>query len=84
MADGDQPRFELLADGVTVRHLGRDKPSALPTELADHDGHESREAGENGDSAQDAIGAEEEEESESEDDCKCNLAVFLYFIRYQT
>jgi len=83
VADGDQPRFELLADGVTVRHLGRDKPSALPTELADHDGHESREAGENGDSAQDANGAEEEDyyvngkNCKAEADCKCNAVVYF-------
>jgi len=66
-------------DGVTERHLGRDQPSALPSELADHDGHESREAEdakENGDSAQDANGAVVEENG------KCNPADFLNLIRH--
>jgi len=56
----------------------------VPDHNAQSPRSQAEDAKENGDSAQDAIGAEEEEESESEDDCKCNLAVFLYFIRYQT
>jgi len=69
VAAGRPPRFGFLAegvDGVTVRHLGTDQPSPLPTEpglsLADDDGHKSREV------------------EDAEADCKCDAAAFVYYM----